>query len=365
MVDGAAKRRARSQLVELVGDHMEVACLGVGLPQEGQGAHGVLMSRCRALFEEGRVAQRIELFGIAFSRMLQHLAGLDHSLAGWDPATEDQAGAMAGSKRQAATDPLREQRTLRGSGALSLRSGWASKVAGRTGVPSGQSRRYPSTTTAPAPAACGRSASSAASSHSTRSTTSDSATARISRARATNASLRACMAHTLVAPRAGAVLATFGDWHENRCSGGELTRPPRSPPAMRLLVVTAFTLRLLGAGAPIDPRGPPALPGSRQKAVLRRQVSDEPSGAPTKVAIFAMGRFWCAEPVFARLHGVISTEVGYTGGWKTDPTYEDVHDPPKGQPSGHAFAVRIGYDPGHITLKMLLEVFFDAHGEWC
>ena len=72
-----------------------------------------------------------------------------------------------------------------------------------------------------------------------------------------------------------------------------------------------------------------------------------------------------AEPVFARLHGVISTEVGYTGGWKTDPTYEDVHDPPKGQPSGHAFAVRIGYDPGHITLKMLLEVFFDAHGEWC
>ena len=59
MVDGAAKRRARSQLVELVGDNMEVACLGVGLPQEGQGAHGVLMSRCRALFEEGRVAQRI------------------------------------------------------------------------------------------------------------------------------------------------------------------------------------------------------------------------------------------------------------------------------------------------------------------
>ena len=93
----------------------------------------------------------------------------------------------------------------------------------------------------------------------------------------------------------GAVLATFGDWHENRCARGRLTRAPRSRPAMRLLVVTAFTLRLLRAGAPIDPRGPPALPGSRQKAVLRRQVSDEPSGAPSKVAIFAMGRFWCAE----------------------------------------------------------------------
>ena len=133
---------------------------------------------------------------------------------------------------------------------------------------------------------------------------------------------------------------------------------------MRVLVLTAVALRLLGAGAPIDPRGPPALPGSRQKAVLRRQVSDEPSGALTKMVIFAMGRFWCAEPVFARLHGVISTEVGYTGGWTTDPTYKEVYDPPGGQPSGHAFAVRVGYDPGHITLKMLLEVFFDAHGEW-
>jgi len=130
---------------------------------------------------------------------------------------------------------------------------------------------------------------------------------------------------------------------------------------MRVLVLTAVALRLLGAGAPIDPRGPPALPGSRQKAVLRRQVSDEPSGALTKMVIFAMGRFWCAEPVFARLHGVISTEVGYTGGWTTDPSYKEVHDPPGGQPSGHAFAVRVGYDPGHITLKMLLEVFFDAH----
>jgi peptide-methionine (S)-S-oxide reductase len=133
---------------------------------------------------------------------------------------------------------------------------------------------------------------------------------------------------------------------------------------MRVLVLTAVALRLLGAGAPIDPRGPPALPGSRQKAVLRRQVSDEPSGALTKMVIFAMGRFWCAEPVFARLHGVISTEVGYTGGWTTDPTYKEVLHPPEGQPSGHAFAVRVGYDPGHITLKMLLEVFFDAHGEW-
>ena len=129
------------------------------------------------------------------------------------------------------------------------------------------------------------------------------------------------------------------------------------------ILFCACALRLIGAGEPIDPRGPPALPGSRQKAVLRRQVSNEPSGALTKIAILAMGCFWCAEPVFARLRGVISTEVGYTGGWSKEPTYKEVLDPPADQVSGHAFAVRIGYDPGHITLKMLLQVFFDAHGE--
>ena len=143
--------------------------------------------------------------------------------------------------------------------------------------------------------------------------------------------------------------------------GAELAGATR---AMRALVFAACTLRLLGAGAPIDPRGPPALPGSRQKAVLRRQVSNEPSGALTKIAIFSMGCFWCAEPIFARLHGVLYTEVGFTGGWSTDPTYKAVLDPAEGQLSGHAFAIRVGYDPGHITLKMLLEVFFDAHGEW-
>ena len=137
----------------------------------------------------------------------------------------------------------------------------------------------------------------------------------------------------------------------------------RATRAMRALVFAACTLRLLGAGAPIDPRGPPALPGSRQKAVLRRQVSNEPSGALTKIAIFSMGCFWCAEPIFARLHGVLYTEVGFTGGWSTDPTYKAVLDPAEGQLSGHAFAIRVGYDPGHITLKMLLDVFFDAHGE--
>ena len=128
--------------------------------------------------------------------------------------------------------------------------------------------------------------------------------------------------------------------------------------AYRALLVSC-ALGVVPAGEPIDPRGPPALPGTRQKAVIRRQLSNEPSGSQTKMAIFALGRFWCAEPVFARLPGVLSTEVGYTGGWTIDPSYEEVLDPPA--PNGHAFAVRVGYDPGHITLKMLLEVFFDAH----
>ena len=117
----------------------------------------------------------------------------------------------------------------------------------------------------------------------------------------------------------------------------------------------------LRGGAPIDPKGPPAVPGARQRAILRRRVSEEPSDAQTKIAIFAMGRFWCAEPIFARLPGVLSTEVGYTGGWTEDPTYEKVLTESRAAPSGHAFAVRVGYDPGRITFRMLLEVFLEAH----
>jgi len=71
-------------------------------------------------------------------------------------------------------------------------------------------------------------------------------------------------------------------------------------------------------------------------------------------AIFAGGCFWCMEPPYDKLPGVISTTSGYIGGSVKNPTYEQVTS---GR-TGHAEAVLVEYDPGKITYEKLLEVFW-------
>ncbi len=93
-------------------------------------------------------------------------------------------------------------------------------------------------------------------------------------------------------------------------------------------------------------------------------------GAPAEqraVAIFAGGCFWCMEPPFDKLPGVISTTSGFTGGKKVNPTYRQVVE----GDTGHAEAVQVVYDPTKVTYEKLLEVFwhnvdpFDAGGQFC
>ena len=71
-------------------------------------------------------------------------------------------------------------------------------------------------------------------------------------------------------------------------------------------------------------------------------------------ATFAGGCFWCMEPPFDKLDGVLSTTSGYTGGQKVKPTYEEV----SAGTTGHTEAVEIVYDPRKITYAELLEVFW-------
>jgi peptide-methionine (S)-S-oxide reductase len=71
-------------------------------------------------------------------------------------------------------------------------------------------------------------------------------------------------------------------------------------------------------------------------------------------ATFAGGCFWCMEPPFDKLDGVVSTTSGYTGGHKANPTYAEV----SAGTTGHAEAVEIVYDPRKVTYARLLEVFW-------
>ena len=76
-----------------------------------------------------------------------------------------------------------------------------------------------------------------------------------------------------------------------------------------------------------------------------------------QVATLAGGCFWCLEAVYDELKGVKSVESGYMGGKTPNPSYEDVCS---GR-SGHAEVVRITYDPGEVTYRDLLTVFFTIH----
>ena len=80
----------------------------------------------------------------------------------------------------------------------------------------------------------------------------------------------------------------------------------------------------------------------------------EKAGNKTEKATFAGGCFWCMQPPFDNLKGVISTTVGYTGGHKKDPTYEEVSE----GDSGHTEAMEVVYDPSQVAYAQLLELFW-------
>ncbi|MCC6790943.1 MAG: peptide-methionine (S)-S-oxide reductase MsrA [Thermomicrobiales bacterium] len=76
-----------------------------------------------------------------------------------------------------------------------------------------------------------------------------------------------------------------------------------------------------------------------------------------ETAIFGLGCFWGAERLFWQTDGVVSTAVGYSGGFTPNPTYEEVCS----AKTGHTEAVLVVFDPSRISYEELLKVFWEEH----
>jgi peptide-methionine (S)-S-oxide reductase len=106
-----------------------------------------------------------------------------------------------------------------------------------------------------------------------------------------------------------------------------------------------------------------ALPGRAESMPVapRHTVLGTPLAPPyppgTEIAEFGSGCFWGVERTFWQVPGVVSTSVGYEGGFTPNPTYEEVCS----GLTGHAEVVRVVFDPSKVTYAELVRVFWEGH----
>lgn len=110
----------------------------------------------------------------------------------------------------------------------------------------------------------------------------------------------------------------------------------------------------MAAGAPTTFQAPMTDRGAEWREAFHHERPPMTDGEPVAQATFSGGCFWCLQPSFAALDGVVATVVGYTGGRKTHPAHEDV----VAGRTGHALAVQVLYDPRRLSYGHVLDVFW-------
>lgn len=121
-----------------------------------------------------------------------------------------------------------------------------------------------------------------------------------------------------------------------------------------MIGIGAFKQRLVSPEQALPGRDQP-LPLDNYHAVLGTPLRDDFAGLQR--AVFGMGCFWGVERLFWKLDGVVSTSVGYSGGFTPNPTYAEVCS---GE-TGHAEVVQVVFDPQRISYEALLRVFWENH----
>ncbi len=104
--------------------------------------------------------------------------------------------------------------------------------------------------------------------------------------------------------------------------------------------------------------------GCRQDKIVEIVETEKEEDIPNKdtgqeagIAVLGGGCFWSIEAIFSQVKGVIDAEVGYAGGFKENPTYEEIYS----TDTGHAEVVKITFDPEIISYSQLLDIFFFVH----
>jgi peptide-methionine (S)-S-oxide reductase len=112
--------------------------------------------------------------------------------------------------------------------------------------------------------------------------------------------------------------------------------------------IPAMSDALPGRSTPIPLSGKHFVNGSQIK---------QPAVGGLEEAVFGLGCFWGAERKFWQIPGVVTTAVGYAGGYTPNATYEEVCS---GR-TGHTEVVRVIYDPNKVSYQTLLKVFWESH----